>query len=132
MTEPSHPHKHDHDHAHGHDGAHDHDHGQGHSLEGYHVHGGAPALDIGGDIGAMVATMDRTALGTELHLRSEHEPPLSVHTGVWERQQGDNTVVAAVFAELVEGTYLVLDRTGEAVQRVEVEGGKVATIDLRA
>jgi len=77
----------------------------------------------------MVATMDRTALGTELHLRSEHELPLSVHTGrVGERQQGDETVVAAVFAELVEGTYQVLDRDG---QRVEVEGGKVATIDLR-
>jgi len=132
VTEQSHSHKRDHDHAHGHDGAHDHDHGQEHGLEGYHVHGGAPALDIGGDIGAMVATMDRAALGTELHLRSEHEPPLSVHTGVWERQQGDEIVVAAVFAELVEGTYLVLDRKGEAVQRVEVEGGKVATIDLRA
>lgn len=79
----------------------------------------------------MVATMDQAALGTELHLRSEHAPPLSVHTGVWERQQGDKTVVAAVFAELVEGTYQVLDRDGAAGQRVEVEGGKVATIDLR-
>jgi hypothetical protein len=119
MTEP----------ATGHDHGHQHEHG--HVLEGYHVHGGAPALDIGGDIGAMVATMDATALGTELHLQSEHEPPISVHTGVWERQLGTEKVVAAVFAELLEGTYRVLDNNGEEVQRVEVEGGRLTTIDLR-
>lgn len=79
----------------------------------------------------MVAMMDRSALGTELHLRPEHEPHRTVHTGVWERDQGGKTVIAAVFAELVEGTYQVLDRDGAAVRRVEIEGGKVATIDLR-
>ena len=105
-----------------------HDHGH---LEGYHVHGGAPALDIGGDIGAMVVTMDRAALGTELHLRSEQDPSKDVHTGVWERHHGSETVVAALFAELVEGRYDVLDRDGASVRRVAIEGGKVTTIDLR-
>jgi hypothetical protein len=79
----------------------------------------------------MVATMDRSALGTELHLRSEHVPPLDVHTGVWERYQRGETVIAAVFAELVEGAYQVLDQTGHAVRRVEIVGGNVTTIDLR-
>jgi hypothetical protein len=79
----------------------------------------------------MVATMDRSALGTELHLRSEHEPPLDVHTGVWERHQGSETVIAAVFAELAEGWYQVLDQDGSTIRRVEVEGGRVTTIDLR-
>lgn len=83
-------------------------------------------------MGALVATMDATALGTELHLQSEHEPPISIHTGVWERKQGTGRVVAAVFAQLLEGTYRVLDGTGEEVRRVEIEGGRLATIDLRA
>ena len=95
------------------------------------MHGGAPALDIGGDIGAMLVTMDRSALGSELHLRSEHVQPVAVHTGVWERDQGGATVIAAVFAELVEGHYQVLDQQGVGVRRVEVRGGEVTTIDLR-
>ena len=132
MTEPVHIHEHGPEHDHGHDHSHDHGHDEGHGLEGYHVHGGAPALDIGGDIGAMVALMDRSALGTELHLRSELDPSKDVHTGVWERDQGTKKVAAAVFAELLEGTYQVLDSDGAAMQRVEIEGGKVATIDLRA
>ena len=88
-------------------------------------------MNIGGDIGAMVATMDAAALGTELHLQSEHEPPIDVHTGVWARDHADGTVVAAVFAELLEGTYRVLDSDGRPTQRVEVEGGRVTTVDLR-
>jgi hypothetical protein len=95
------------------------------------VDGRPPVLDIGGDIGAMVATMDREAAGSELHLRSEHEPPISIHTGVWDRHHGSGLVTAAVFAELVAGTYWVLDGNGAAVHRVEIEGGAVATIDLR-
>jgi hypothetical protein len=110
-----------------HELGHSHDHG----LEGYHVHGGSPALDIGGDIGALVVTMDPSALGTELHLRSEHEPPIAVHTGVWERQQAGQTVVAAVFAELVQGRYRVVGLSGATDQLIEIEGGKVTTIDLR-
>lgn len=130
--QPGQDHLHSHDHVHAH-GSHGSAGGPGHEhpLEGYHVHGGAPALDIGGDIGAMVVTMDAASLGTELHLRSEHEPPTTVHTGVWERGQGGATVVAAVFPDLVEGTYHLLDHAGEAVRRVQVVGGQVTSVDLR-
>ena len=93
---------------------------------------GAVLLDIGGDIGAMVVTLDRSALGTELHLRSEAEPNRDVHTGVWERDLGGGRVTAAVFAELVEGAYEVLDARGMGVLRVEITGGRVTEIDLRA
>lgn len=127
-------------------GTHPHPHSQGRHLhdapvaasppvpagESYgHVRGGPSVLDIGGDIGALVATMDHDATGTELHLRSEHHPPIGVHTGVWQRSQGEKVVTAAVFAELVEGTYWVLDHTGAAIHRVEVRGGELASIDLR-
>ena len=111
-----------HDHAHPHPHPHGPDHGP--------VRGGPPVLDIGGDIGALVATMTSETAGLELHLRSEHHPPVSVHTGVWDRHLGDRTVTAAVFCELVEGTYWVLDAAGTQIRRVEITGGELATIDL--
>ena len=100
-----------------------------------HVHGGPPVLDIGGDIGALVATMDPSAVGTELHLRSEHEPPISIHTGVWRRAVAGGTrndeVTAAVFAELPVGTYWALDPEGNDLIRIDIRGGELASIDLR-
>ena len=111
--------------------AHEHSHGHSHGHGGFAVRGGPPVLDIGGDVGAMVATMAPGAAGVEVHLRSEHHPPVSVHTGVWERHLGDRTVTAAVFCELVEGAYWVLDGAGAPVHRVEVTGGELTTVDLR-
>jgi len=128
----AHPHGHSHHHGHGHDHGHDHDHGHPHAHESYdHVRGGPPVLDIGGDIGAMVATMNPETVGIEVYLRSENDPPVSVHTAVWERHLGDRNVTAAVFCELVEGAYWVLDGAGTPVHRVEITGGELATVDLR-
>jgi hypothetical protein len=95
------------------------------------VRGGPPVLDIGGDIGAMVVLMDPATAGTELHLRSEHEPPIAVHTGVWTRPNGAAMVTAAVFAELVAGNYWVLDADGHDVRPVVIDGGELTEIDLR-
>ena len=53
-----------------------------------------------------------------------------MHTGVWERQQAGRRVTAAVFPELREGTYHVLDEHGADIQTVEIRGGSVTTIDL--
>ena len=114
-------HQHEHPHPHG-----------GSADESYaHVQGGATVLDIGGDVGALVATMDDDTIGTELHLRSDTRPSLNIHTGVWRRGSGSEMVTAAVFAELVAGTYWVLDRAGDVIQRVDIRGGALASIDLR-
>jgi hypothetical protein len=88
-------------------------------------------LDIGGDVGALVATMPPDADGTELHLRSAHDPTADVHTGVWQRGHDAGAVTVAVFAELVAGTYWVLAADGSDVCRVDITGGEVATVDLR-
>lgn len=96
-----------------------------------HVHGGPTVLDIGGDVGALVATMDDETAGTELHLQSKSHPSMDVHTGVWRRGSGSEAVTAAVFAALVAGTYWVLDQAGRRAQRVDIKGGELATIDLR-
>ena len=59
-------------------------------LVNHTVHGGPPVLDIGGEIGAMVVLMEPATAGSELRLRSEREPPIAVHTGVWTRpRRGD-------------------------------------------
>ena len=121
---------HDHDH-------HDHDaHAPVvHSVVNHTVHhivrGGPPVLDIGGEIGAMVVLMEPATAGSELHLRSEHEPPIAVHTGVWTRPHGAAMVTAAVFPELVAGRYWVLAAAGHDVRPVVIEGGELTEIDLR-
>jgi hypothetical protein len=96
------------------------------------VRGGPPVLDIGGEIGAMVAWMDDRDLGTELFLRSEHEPPIDVHTGVWLRDLGPRQVATALFPELLEGDYAVLDPDGTTIRQVHIVGGQLTTIDLRS
>ena len=88
-------------------------------------------LDIGGPVGAMVVTLDHEALGTELFLRPDGVGTASVHTGVWERHVAEGHVTAALFPELHEGAYWVLDGGGRDVCRVEIAGGRVTTLDLR-
>ena len=69
------------DDGHHHDHPHPHPHGPLESIR--HVHGGAPALDIGGDIGALVVLLDPAAAGTELHLRADGAVGLQrAHRGV--------------------------------------------------
>jgi hypothetical protein len=107
-------------------GAHGHPHHHHHR-----VGGGAAVLDIGGDIGALVATMDHETAGTELFVRPRRDPTSTVHTGVWDREIGGHGVTAAVFPELPAGTYDVLDADGGVVDTVEIHGGEAAEIDLR-
>jgi hypothetical protein len=103
-----------------------------HHPESYaHVQGGPTVLDIGGDIGALLANLPPEAAGTELHLREERDPDRDVHTGVWHRHAPSGPITTAVFGELTRGWYGVLDRRGTVVQRVEIRGGEVSTVDLR-
>ena len=122
-------------HAHGEHVHGQHPHGAIHSHspgESYaHVRGGPSVLDIGGDIGALIATMPAGDAGSELHLRSEHEPAADIHTGVWLRDAPGGPITTAVFGELREGRYQVLDRAGRGLRLVEVRGGELASIDLR-
>ncbi len=113
-------------------GGHEHEHEHGPLEAITHVHGGAPALNIGGDIGALVVLMDGITVGTELYVRSDRDPAVSVHTGVWNRDLGSGQVAAAVFCELESGAYSVLDANGVDVCSVGIAGGVLSEIDLRS
>ncbi len=122
-------------HTHDNVGEHDHEHHHGPLESITHVQGGAPALDIGGDIGALVVFVDGSAIGTELFVRTDDDPSLSVHTGVWWRNMGKggkDQVAAALFCELREGSYWLLDPAGADVCAVEINGGKLSELDLRS
>jgi hypothetical protein len=118
---------------HGHD-HHHHDHHRHQPsdwAETAHVHGGMPLLDIGGDIGAMVVTVDDRLGGTEVFAHRAGEPAhTAIHTAAWARHLGDEHVTAAVFCELSAGDWMLVDPTDGDPVPVTITGGEVATIDL--
>jgi len=120
---------HDHPHVHG-AGARV-EHGPGHPPEaGVPPAGGPVVVDIGDDVGALVVATDPAWVGRELHVRRDGEVR-TTHTGVWERRRGDQRGAVAVFPQLVEGRYELLDGAGEPMLALTVEGGRITELDLR-
>jgi hypothetical protein len=110
----------------------------------------APVLDIGGEVGALVVYLaDPTSTG-ELEACPVGEPAARFHTGVHRRvigygprhgsrvhgrsgRGGDDDAWAwtAVFPEVIEGSYHLLDNDGAPLAHVTVTGGSVYQLDLR-
>jgi hypothetical protein len=86
-----------------------------------------PLLDIGGDVGALIAYLPRLTASGELDVQPEGQPEGRFHTGVHQR----NGTWVAVFPEVVEGWYELLDDAGRTLVRVVVIGGEVREVDLR-
>ena len=111
-------------HHHGHDGGHQHDHG--------HLPLGAnPVLDIGGTVGALLVHLPGNTATSELHIRPAGDPAGQFHTGVHRRTTGGTERWVALFCEVTEGTYELLDDDGTTTAEVVVTGGHVAQADLR-
>jgi hypothetical protein len=89
-----------------------------------------PVLDIGGDIGALVVRLDDIPQSGELEACPRARPDLRFHTGVHWRELGAESVAVAVYPEVVEGDYEILDAELRAVGHVRVEGGRVAQLRL--
>ena len=101
----------------------------------------APVLDIGGEVGALVVYLaDRPPTG-ELEACPAGEPAARFHTGVHHRSiatgpsgRGSGSDVwawTAVFPEITEGRYELLDGGGAPMADVTVTGGSVHQLDLR-
>jgi hypothetical protein len=100
-----------------------------------HAHGApasSPVLDIGGEVGALIVYLSDLPPSGELELCPTGEPARRFHTGVHTRRVGQHQTEAAVFPEVLAGTYDVLDEHLQPVARVVVVGGEVAEVDLSA
>jgi hypothetical protein len=123
---------HPHDHAHDGDHSHDHSHGDDHGPHeaGLPPAGGPVMVDIGDDVGALIVATDPAWLGRELHVRRGGDAH-TTHTGVWERRLGGGLTVVAVFPQLAEGRYDLLDAVGEPMLALTITGGRITELDLR-
>jgi hypothetical protein len=95
-----------------------------------HDPGGVPMLDIGGDVGAIVARLDGTTATGELHARPLGRHDHGFHTGVHHRRDGGRTGFVAVFPEVVAGGYELLRDDGTVWATVDVRGGEVSELTL--
>lgn len=123
--------EHEHTHVHA-DGTHHHPGGAAVGTGEAQPVDGPVMLDIGGNIGAVIARLDDDLEGTELPILSLDDPDWDphTHTGVWRRRLGDTTAVVAVYPQLPAGHYQ-LTLTGRRTSQLVVTGGAVTDIDLR-
>jgi hypothetical protein len=112
---------------------------------------GSVLLDIGGDVGALVVTMPRAMVDTEVEVRPvgvahrhshrghspsnadsgrHHHDGHLAHVAVVARPVGDGTVPSLVFGELTTGRYDLFAKghPDDVVLTVEVQGGEVADV----
>lgn len=89
-------------------------------------------LDVGGEVGALVVHLAAVPAEGELEAQPAGDPCLRFHTGVHLRNVGGAPVPVALFPELTEGVYEILDADLMPVTTVVVTGGEVAQLDLRA
>jgi hypothetical protein len=109
---------------------HAHQHGIAHTHEPA-PKGGPVVMDIGGDIGGLIVRLDDSLEGTELPIEFAEDPKRDIHTGVWRRSLGGETVVVAVYPELREGSYRIHAGERHAGAQLQITGGRVAELDLR-
>ena len=107
-----------------------HRHGIAHSHEPA-PRGGPVVMDIGGDIGGLIVRLNEFLEGTELPIEFVEEPQRDIHTGVWRRSLGGESVVVAVYPELRQGSYRIHPGKDHTGAHLEIIGGQVAQLDLR-
>jgi hypothetical protein len=95
------------------------------------VGSGSPVLDIGGEVGALVVYLAADTPSGELEACPVDAPDARFHTGVHRRDTGQGEAWTAVFPEVRQGSYHLLDPTGTPMADVTVTGGEVRHLDLR-
>ena len=102
-----------------------------HEAPGATAPGASPLLDIGGDVGALLVYLDGVTPSGELEACPAGRPDARFHTGVHLRELGGASVAVAVFPQVTEGSYQLVDGAGLPVALVRVRGGQVVEHDLR-
>jgi len=95
---------------------------------------GEVVLEVGGGTGAAVIYTREILEGEEIEIRSIGTPWAGTHVAVRERRLCQGSRWAALFPSLSAGTYEVRlkNGSGSPVVRVEVYGGRVASVDWPA
>jgi hypothetical protein len=104
-----------------------------HPSVGAHAHTagagqGPVALEIGGDVGAIVLMATQAMEGAELDITPVGEDDRRSHVAVLSRPVGSNRVWAAVYPALPAGRYRIWDVAGVPTLEVEVRGGQVSEV----
>ena len=111
------------------------DHDHVHTHERQPPPGISVVLDIGGEVGALIVFLAAMPPGGELEARPLGDDSRRFHTGVHLRSSDQGDVLVAVFPEVVDGDYEILDVRGavdaRSVAEVTVRGGHVTELDLR-
>ncbi len=106
---------------------------EGGATESAQVQEGLLVLDIGGDVGALIAFLPGSFAGTEIYISISDGSDPFTHTGVHRRSNPNGEVrLTAVYPELTTGDYQ-LWHPGDASALgpvVHVEGGAVAELNL--
>ena len=123
--------------------SHDHAPGHPHDHEAHHEHAhatetqpsnlglGAPVLDIGGDIGALVLYTTEDLEGLEIEVSLLTDPGHRTHTQIHKRTVNGRTFWAGVYAELQEGDYQVWWDDLTCERSFTITGGAVTELDWR-
>lgn len=87
-------------------------------------------LDIGGDVGAVVAHLDAPTASGELDIQPSGDPSGRFHTGVHLRPVAGGPRWMAIFPNVGAGRYELLDDAGRRWATVDVTGGAVTEVEL--
>jgi len=105
---------------------HPHPHAGSSALSFRHTADGGPVvLDVGGDVGALVLHTGAGSVGLEIEISPIEEPTHRQHVAVHPRDLGGEVVYAAVYPDLVWGTYQLWSPDGAPVLEVSIPGGRV-------
>jgi len=89
-------------------------------------------LDIGKDVGALVIHADPELHDLQIEIcRADNEGGKREHQHILERPIGGQTMYAAVFGGLREGTYTLFTHNAVRESGVVIRGADVTTLDWR-
>jgi hypothetical protein len=88
-------------------------------------------VDLGDGVGALIVRTDDELLGTEIEISPARDDDERQHKQVLRRALGPEVATCLVFDGLAEGEYTLWLADGP-LRGIEVSGGAVAELDLRA
>ena len=119
---------------HSHIRAHDHHRGGEHHTEDYaaRAHPEFVALEIGGNVGALIVHTGPDMHGVEVEISPDHDEADRSHKQVLERSMSGRAAFTAVFDRLPAGTYALWTDGRARARGVAIDGWSITQLDWRA